>query len=119
MGNQKLQQNTFISLFKKVISEERKLALKHEIDLLNVRIIPNKTNLKLEEKWLVSRPQKYVAKLVSSQEIKKETSEELEGQHGKIGHLQKKKKGLEYTSQFLSDHWPPIMVVVKIYSNNS
>jgi hypothetical protein len=66
MGNQKLRQNTFIFIFKKVISEERKLALKHEIDLFNVRIILNKTNLKLKEKWLVSRPQKYVAKLVSS-----------------------------------------------------
>ncbi len=96
---------------------KEKLALKHEIDLFNVRIIINKTNLKLKEKWLVSRPQKYVAKSVSSQEIKKEASEELGGQHGKIGHLQKR-RGLEYTNWFLLDHWPPIMVV-KIYSNNS
>lgn len=91
MGNQKLQQNTFISIFKKAISEERKACIKHEIELFNVHIIINKTNLKLKEKWLVSRPQKYVAKLVSSQEIKKEASEELEGQHGKIGHLQKRR----------------------------
>jgi hypothetical protein len=72
MGNQKLQQNTFIFIFKKVISEERKLALKHAIDVLNEHIIINKINLKLKEKWLVSRPPKNVAKLVSSQEIKKE-----------------------------------------------
>jgi hypothetical protein len=84
-----------------------------------VHIILDKTNLKLKEKWLISRPQKDVAKLVSSQEIKKDASEELEGQHVKIGHLQKK-RGLKYTNWFLPNHWPPpIMVVVKIYGNNS
>jgi hypothetical protein len=50
--------------------------------------------LKLEKKWLVCRPWKYVAKLLSDEEIKQkasgEASEEAngkvgEGQHTRIG----------------------------------
>jgi len=48
-GKPKVATKHIFFIFKKVISEERKLALKHEIDLFNVCIIIDKTNLKLEE----------------------------------------------------------------------
>jgi len=50
LGNQKLLQNTLTSTFKKVTSEERELALQHEIDLLHECIVLYKTSLKNEEK---------------------------------------------------------------------
>jgi hypothetical protein len=46
MENQKLHQNTLTSIFKKVTSEEKEIALQHEIDLLNARIVLNKIILK-------------------------------------------------------------------------
>jgi hypothetical protein len=50
MENQKLHQNTFTFIFKKVTSEEREMALQHEINLLNACIVLNQTNLKLVKK---------------------------------------------------------------------
>jgi hypothetical protein len=38
MENQKLHQNTFTFVFKKITSEERKITLQHEIELFNARI---------------------------------------------------------------------------------
>ncbi len=70
MENQKLHQNTFTFIFKKITSEEREITLQHEIDLFNAHIVLDKTILKPMEKWLVCRPWKYVAKLLSNQEIK-------------------------------------------------
>jgi hypothetical protein len=46
MENQKLHQNTFFFFFKKVTSEEREIALQHEMNLLNACIVLNKTILK-------------------------------------------------------------------------
>jgi hypothetical protein len=64
MKNQKLHQNTFTSIFKKITNEEREIALQHEIDLLNAHIVLDKTILKLVDKQLVGRPQKYIVKLL-------------------------------------------------------
>jgi hypothetical protein len=50
MENQQLHQNTLTSIFKKITSEEKNIALQHEIDLFNAHIVLNKTILKLEEK---------------------------------------------------------------------
>ncbi len=91
MENQKLHQNTISFIFKKVTNEERKIALQHEINLFHACIILNKwTILKPMKKQLIGRPWKYVAKLLSNQEIKQEVGEEVseegsreegEGQH--------------------------------------
>jgi hypothetical protein len=80
MENQKLHQNTFTSIFKKITSEEREIALQHENDLLNARIVLDKTILKLVEKQLVGRPHKYIAKLLLDQEIKQEARRQVKKQ---------------------------------------
>ncbi len=67
MENQKLYQNTHSFIFKKVTSEERKIAL---------HIVLDKTILKPMEKWLVGRSLKYVAKMFSNQKIKQEADGE-------------------------------------------
>jgi hypothetical protein len=50
MKNQKLHQNTFIFIFKKITSEEKEIALQHEINLLDACNVLNKTILKLVKK---------------------------------------------------------------------
>lgn len=50
IGKPKVAKNTLTSTFKKVTSEERNLALQHEIDLLHECIVLYKTSLKDEEK---------------------------------------------------------------------
>ncbi len=125
MENQKLHQNTLTSIFKKITSEEKKIALQHEIDLFNAYIVLNKTILKLVEKRLVGRPQKYVAKILLYQEIKQKArgkaSEEAsgevgEGQHTRIGNQQKRRG--ECTNWFVLDLWPPIMATINKHGNN-
>jgi hypothetical protein len=76
MEDQKLHQNTLTFTFKKVTSEDRKIALQHEINLLNACIVLNKTILKLMKKQPIGAPQKYVVKLLSNQEIKQEVDRE-------------------------------------------
>ncbi len=72
MENQKLHQNTLTSIFKKVTSEEKEIALQHEIDLLNACIVLNKIILKPVEKKLIGKPWKYIhcSCVLSDQEIK-------------------------------------------------
>jgi hypothetical protein len=65
------------------------------------------TCTKQVEKCVVGGPQKQVVKLLSNKEIK----QEIEGGKQKI------KK--EYTNWFQPNLWPPIMDVIKKYSNDS
>jgi hypothetical protein len=77
MENQKLHQNTLTSIFKKITSEEKDIALQHKIHLLNTCIVLDKTILKPMEKQLVGRPQKYIAKLLLDKEIKQEARRQM------------------------------------------
>ncbi len=72
-----MHQNTFSYIFKKITSEERKIALQHEIDLLNARIVLDITILKPMEKQLVGRPHKYIAKLLLNQEINQKARRQM------------------------------------------
>jgi hypothetical protein len=57
MENMKFQQNTIIAILKIVTSEEKEVALKHEVKLFNVNAhVPNKSILKQVEKCVVCRP---------------------------------------------------------------
>jgi len=57
MENMKFQQNTIIVILKRVTSEEKEVALKHEVELLNVNAhVPNKSIFKQVEKCVVGRP---------------------------------------------------------------
>jgi hypothetical protein len=57
MENMKFQQNTIIAILKRVTSEEKEVALKHEVELLNVNAhVPNKSIFKQVEKCVVGRP---------------------------------------------------------------
>jgi hypothetical protein len=55
-GKQKFQQNIVPIIFKRITSEERKVALQHEVKLLNVNAhVPNKVILKQVEKCVMGR----------------------------------------------------------------
>lgn len=62
MKTKKLQQISFISIFKKVTNEERKVALQHKIDFLNAYVVLINTISKQVGKWSISRSHKFVAK---------------------------------------------------------
>jgi hypothetical protein len=62
MENNKLQQISFISIFKKVTNEERKVTLQHKIDFFNAYVALLNTISKQVGKWSISRSHKFVAK---------------------------------------------------------